>query len=282
MARILLAETKGKRPALISAAKILIGICGSLPPKNLSHAHIVEANYILDTKPWAVATKKSIAGTLRILLRSLWANYGAQKLDEDVKRFPTVRPRNVTVERTDIDRLMMAAPKHLRLWLLLCSDLAIRSGTAARIGFQNYNAETGELAFTTKYQERVTLPVTAEIRAMIEECDPTDRRSFVRQLWKDKRLKPDTSNENIALALGAASRRLRERLGMNRFYQHDLRRTTAIALYRQTKDIRDVQQLLGHSNLQSTVWYLTGMMQPVKRSNLELIKRPAWARKAVA
>jgi integrase len=128
----------------------------------------------------------------------------------------------------------------------------------------------------------VTLPVTDEIRRMIERCNTEDGRPFVRQLWKDPRIKPDTSDVNVALALSAATRRLRRRLGIDHFHQHDLRRTTAVAMYKETYDIRDVQQLLGHGNLQSTVWYLAGAMNPVKRSTLEIIKRPAWRKERTA
>lgn len=282
MATILLAETKGRHHAYVSAAKILIASCGDTEVKKLNHTHIVEANYILEAKPWQVSTKALISATMRILLRSMWENYGAPKLDNAVRKYQKTRPRNVTVEREEIDQLLDAAPKHIKMWLLLCSDMAIRSGTAARLGFEHYNKERGELAFITKCQEHVTLPVTDEIRRLIEECNPKDCRSFVRQLWNDPRVKPDTKAVNIPLALGAATRRLRTRLGINHFYQHDLRRTTAVAMYRQTRDIRDVQQLLGHGNLQSTVWYLAGAINPVKRSNLEIIKRPAWRKDTAA
>jgi integrase len=149
LASILLAETKGQHHSYSSAAEILIGACGEIEIGKLSHAQIVEANHILDGKPWAVSTKRLIGATMRLLLRTLWENYGAPKLDEDVRHYPTTKPRNVTVEREEIERLLDAAPEHIRLWLLLCSDMAIRSGTAARLGFRNYSAERGELAFIT-------------------------------------------------------------------------------------------------------------------------------------
>ena len=69
-----------------------------------------------------------------------------------------IRPRDVTMARKRA-ALIDVAPKHVRLWLHLCSDLAMRSGTAAKIAPHNYDPATGLLKFTTKYNERLTLPV---------------------------------------------------------------------------------------------------------------------------
>jgi len=67
-----------------------------------------------------------------------------------------------------------------------------------------------------------------------------------------------------------------------RIIPHDLRRTTAVAMLELTGDVRDVQTLLGHRNLQSTLWYLDHDLRPVKRSSLELIKTHAWRQEHTA
>jgi integrase len=59
-----------------------------------------------------------------------------------------------------------------------------------------------------------------------------------------------------------------------RITPHDLRRTTATAMYRATRDVREVQALLTHKRLNSTIWYLDHNLTPVSRPTLELIKRP--------
>jgi integrase len=178
----------------------------------------------------------------------------------------------------------------MRLFILLCSDLAIRAGTTAIINAENYNKNRGELRFDTKKAETVTLPVTAEIRKMLDRCSMETSEPFVRQLWRAERsrkrqggrpLERETGNQGNILT--HEFQRLKNKLGITRrITPHDLRRTTAVAMFEQTHDIRDVQSLLGHRSLQSTIWYLDHDLRPVKRSNLELIKRPAWARKAVA
>ncbi len=224
------------------------------------------------------------------MLRWLWEYHGAPKLDGIIRHYQPVSPRNVTVDTEDYQRLLAACPKQARLWLLLCSDLAMRSGTAARVGPENYHPQTRSLAFTTKYGARVTLPVTEEIRVLIEECDMTDPRPFIRQLWHrrpgtrpGRHLKDKLTPRSEASAIGKIVRSVKKQIGMSKHWvMHDLRRTTACALYDHTHDIRDVQALLGHKGLPSTIWYLDHRLRQVKRSNLEIIKRPAWRKEQTA
>jgi integrase len=80
--------------------------------------------------------------------------------------------------------------------------------------------------------------------------------------------------------LGRCFRELCKQVGIAyRITPHDLRRTTAVNLYKTTRDVRDVQALLGHRSLQSTIWYLDHDLRPVKRSTLEIVKRLAEVRK---
>ncbi|MGC2616047.1 MAG: hypothetical protein WA354_18590 [Terracidiphilus sp.] len=131
----------------------------------------------------------------------------------------------------------------MRLWLLLCSDLAIRSGTASRIAPSNYNAKLRQLRFTTKLGERLTLPVTDEIAEYFATCDLTDPEPFVRQIHKREYRHGTnvlTPRANYAHTLGIAFYRLRKSLGITRkLTMHDFRRTTVVALYEHTHDARD-------------------------------------------
>jgi integrase len=205
-----------------------------------------------------------------------------------ISKHPGLRPRNVTATQEEKDLLITGAPDHMRLWILLCSDLAIRSGTAARIAPQHYDAPRGLLHFTTKLGEKLTLPVTAEIAAMLKTCDPHDPTPYVRQIHRDTLAKQGqshilTTKTSYAHTLNVAFFRLRHALGITRkLTPHDFRRTTAVKLYEETGDARDVQALLGHRTLASTIWYLDHDLRPVKRSLLEMIKRPAWRKEKSA
>lgn len=174
------------------------------------------------------------------------------------------------------ERILAAAPDHLRLWILLCSDLAMRSGTAAKIAPRHYDPSRRILAFTTKYGATLTLPTTSEIDALIKQCDLNDPEPFARQLWRKashlRRTREESADQD---SYERQFKQLRLDLGINRrIVPHDLRRTTAVAMLRASGDVRDVQALLGHRSLQSTIWYLDHDLRPVAREVLETIKRP--------
>jgi integrase/recombinase XerC len=174
----------------------------------------------------------------------------------------------------------------MKLWILLCSDLAMRSGTAERVSPFQYDAEQRILRFTTKRNAHLTLPVTQEIAELLAECDPHSKNSFVRQLWA----KDENPQKKHARAENKGADRLRVKFREHciehgitrRLIPHDLRRTAAVAMLEQTHDIRDVQALLGHSDLGSTFWYLDHDARPVSRSILEMLKRPAWRKEKSA
>lgn len=176
--------------------------------------------------------------------------------------------------------ILQAAPPHLRCWLLLCSDLAIRSGTAAKITPENYDAATGNLTFTTKYGSKMTLPVTHELRVIFAGREFEQNVPYVAQLPRGaytthhgvtRELKP--LGRMIQASLQHEFARLRRRLGITRkLTAHDFRRTTAVAIYEQTHDLRKVQAALGHAELNSTAWYLDHNLTPVALADLELAK----------
>ena len=226
------------------------------------------------------------ATAIRALLRWLWTHHGAPKLDDEISKYPGIRPRNVTATDTERELLLNAAAEHMRLFILFCSDLAIRAGTAGTLRPENYDKEKGTLRFTTKKGEKVTLPVTQEIRDLIESCNLEANEPFVRQLWRQEQghgRRPYREVSVRASTLSAKFRKLKEQVGIERkLTPHDLRRTTAVAMLEATRDVRDVQALLGHRSLQSTIWYLDHDLRPVKRSLLEIIKRPAWRKEHTA
>lgn len=223
-------------------------------------------------------TRNNRLGALRRLLRSLWEDNGAPKLDTAVPRTATPRPRAVTATREEIDALKTHAPADLRLFIALCADLAIRSGTAVKLTPAEYDAQRGTLRFSTKKGARVALPVTAELAELLALCDPKNPEPFITQTRK--RLRPHCAQNMQGTVVSARQLRqelkaLRLALGITRkLVPHDMRRTTAVSYYKLTRNLRKVQTLLGHSSLQATIWYLDNDMEDVDLADLESIKRP--------
>jgi integrase len=150
---------------------------------------------------------------------------------------------------------LQAAPVHLRVFLLLCSDLAMRSGTAARIAPKHYDPERGQVSFSTKFGDRLTLPVTQELRNLFACANGPADVPYVVQF--NPRANSAVKPKHLANSLSLALRRLRFRLGITkRIIPHDLRRTTAVHVYENTHDLRKVQAVLGHRSLPQTLHYL--------------------------
>lgn len=214
----------------------------------------------------ARSTQHARATLMRRLLKDLRDDHGIPRLWQAVPRIKNAPPRDVTVTPEELRRLLAGAEPYLELFILLCSTLAIRSGTAARLGPQHYDRVRQTLTYTTKYDARQHQEVSARIAALIAMCDPTDNATpFVAQLHK--RGAVHTHN------LRAAFRRLCKRQGINRrIIPHDLRRTTAVQIYSITKDMRQVQAALGHSNMQSTVHYLDHRATVINRDMYELVQ----------
>jgi integrase len=210
--------------------------------------------------------------------------HGAPKLDDLITRQPGLRPRNVTATDEEKAALLHGLPDHLLLMLLLCSDLAIRSGTASRLAPPHYDSARRTLSFETKAGEHLTLPVTQQIETLLATCALKSTIPFVMQLWlrrasPSRRPDPHTKYPPFVQQFAVA----RRALGVTRQLTfHDFRRTTAVAMLKDTGEICDVQALLGHRSLQSTVWYLDHDLRPVSRATLERIKNPAWRKDRTA
>lgn len=158
----------------------------------------------------------------------------------------------------------------LRCFILLCSDLAIRSGTAVTITPRNYDPEAGTLSFMTKKGAAVTLPVTKELRATLDAAKrcPLDT-AYVAFLGVKN------GNTRTAASLRQSFKLLLAANGLDTTIRpHDFRRTTAVRVLEATGDIRQVQAVLGHKRLANTVVYLDHDLTRVSRDVLELAKLP--------
>lgn len=247
-----------------TAAKLLIKIAGGLTTTQLSAKQVNTMNLWLQRYENAFSRHRR-AGATRTIFRRLWEDHGAPKLHHLVIKCNPPKPRNVTATDKERAMLIAGAPPHLRLWLLLCSDLAIRSGTATLLGPENYDQDSKTLSFRTKYQHTQRFQVTAEIAGIVANLD--GNKPWVAQL------RPQGTATYHQMANDFTA--LKKRLGIKRkLTPHDLRRTTARKVYALTSDLRDVQSLLGHSELQTTMWYLQDDLQVVKLSTLERAKLP--------
>lgn len=262
VAKALAATARDLKSNTGKVARLIISIAGSLEVGKLSTVQVDFINLWLGRYTNAFS-KHRRAGAARTVFRRLWEDHNAPRLHQYIIKVHAPKPRNTTATAAEKKAILAAAEPHLRCWLLLCSDLAIRSGTAAKMGPAEYSVERGELQFRTKYENAQSLPVTAELRSLFALCKGDG--TFVEQLKPGRKAAYKNLIDDFA--------KLKRKLKITRkLTPHDLRRTTARAVYSLTHDLRQVQALLGHSDLPQTAWYLQDAMTEVTISTLELAK----------
>ena len=137
-----------------------------------------------------------------------------------------------------------------------------------------YNAEKHTVSFRKKGGDTHTLPVTPEIEQLItiapDHGDP--RESYISRFLHKR-------GGALEVRVRKEWSRLRTKAGVDPSLKpHDLRRTAAVSLYELTKDIRVVQQLLGHGNMTTTGWYLQHADAEKIRPLVEAMWRPTGKR----
>lgn len=209
------------------------------------------------------------------MLIVLWQDHKAPRLFERIVKPRTPPPRNVTATEAERAAVMKLASPHMRCMLMLCSDMAIRSGTARALTPEHYDSGRKVLTFSTKYDNRQALPVPTELAGLLDGCKRPDL-PFVAQLTRDNSVRGRYFKYDRPLShqqLDLDWKRLKARAGITRkLTMHDLRRTTVTRVYDATKDIRLAQAILGHRNLTSTVWYLDHHLTQVPVEAFELAK----------
>jgi hypothetical protein len=114
------------------AARSLVGVAGRVAVGNLAPIDLFQTVATWDHL--AHATRYARSSALGYVVRLLETAHGAPKgLSKTIPKIGKPSPRNTTATLAERAAIMTASPVHLRLLLLMCSDLAIRSGTALKM-----------------------------------------------------------------------------------------------------------------------------------------------------
>jgi integrase len=227
-------------------AREVAALAGNLQPSQLTEAMMLGLAARWRAK-YARTTAYKRTKLLRRMLREL-EGAGAPKMN--IPRAPAPRPCTNIAAPEELQALIAAADPWMRLFLLLTSALGLRFAEAARIDSKCWNQEQHTITYVKKGGDKHTLPVTPEIEALFQLAPEGPEPFLWRLAGKQLSKRPDVQ-------LRFAFAKLRRKAGVRTsLTPHALRRTAAITMYALTKDIRAVQQLLGHANMSTTAWYL--------------------------
>jgi len=231
-----------------SAVRELAQAVGSIRPHELNS---IIPNALIESwrKKYSYSTAHARRYGLSRFLRWLSYSGGPREPYENLTRMRQPGPRTLIAQDDELQRLLQNAEPWLRCWLLLTGGLALRFSEALHLPYAAWNQGANTLTLTTKGHQTLTLPVTPELTDLLTLCPQPDPMTPILQLLRGEKV----SREIVRRAWN----RLKEKAHVNKHLRpHDLRRTVAVRLYNQTHDIIAVQQLLGHTNLRSTAWYL--------------------------
>jgi len=150
------------------------------------------------------------------------------------------------------------APTWQRLFIVLAWQLALRFSETLAVTPRSHNPQAQTLTIRTKGGKVRTIPTTPEVETLLAAAGDTTGREDEPYIWllKGRRLS--------VRGLRTAWWYLCDRAGVKNLHPHDLRRTTASNLYAACRDLRAVQQFLGHDSIASTTAYLA----PLSEENL--------------
>lgn len=125
------------------------------------------------------------------------------------------------------------------------------------IKWEDVNWEAGEIVFKAKGDRQVWTPITPTIRKILEACHG-HHPEYVFTFVAVRNQKGKIKGQRYPLTYDGAMvqwRRDLKRSGVKNFRLHDNRHDTATKLLRQTRNLKLVQRVLGHTSLATTSKY---------------------------
>lgn len=237
--------TEQKHSNQRSVALHLVGLFGHLTPTRLRPEHISAL-----MAHWKATLGRRTLWTYTFTLANQLEALGRPDLKDHLPRIPKPKPRTEIASPEELARATTTATGWLRCAILLAAHCGLRASDCLRCAPCHFNQGTGLLTITQqKTGDPITIPVSPDVSAILQSAPAADPTTpFVSAIAG--------SPVNYA-RLCAAWSKLRRRIALPpELTFHALRRTVAVGLYEVSKDLRIVQQALGHRSLSTTAAYL--------------------------
>ncbi|WP_366654484.1 site-specific integrase [Fodinicurvata sp. EGI_FJ10296] len=193
-------------------------------------------------------------------------------------------PRDRTLSESEEFRLLNAIRQDFRPMILFALLAGVRVSNARTLTWRQVDLDAAVISFKVKSRrpggETHTLPISNEIRAILSrERGRHDTYVFTYECAKNrhdpKRGKIQKKGERRPFTRDGWRREWRRALAtadIEDFRFHDLRHTFGTRMLRQTGNLRLVQRLLGHRDIQSTLRYANSDLNDA-RAAMEAMSR---------
>jgi len=188
-----------------------------------------------------------------------WAGWGSILEDYDAPTPAKSVPHPLPEGMDGVKRLIaVASNDQQRSLIVLCGMVGCRIAEALEVRAEHFNLQSMTLTIRGKGDKQRVVPVST-------------------QAWEHLQvpvIKAFGANSNVICLHDRHARKIVTLLGarahlMRSISSHDLRATFGTHVYDKTKDIRLVQELLGHANSSTTELYV-GVTQKALREAVEL------------
>ena len=237
-------ETIALRTYHVRRAMTDIGV----DPFGLTTDHLVE---YLGSQPWKASTKRSYRASLRAFY--VWAQATGRRADNPAALTPDITvPRSLPrpVPEAVLRDAVAIADDRVRLMLLLAATCGLRRGELARARREDiFHDLTGySLVVHGKGAKERLVPLPDGLAGILKPLP--EGYLFTSQAWgrEGRPLSPARVGELVSEVLPQG------------WTCHTLRHRCATVAYAATKDLRAVQELLGHSKPETTMVYT--LIQP--------------------
>lgn len=157
-----------------------------------------------------------------------------------IKTHDRTHPR---LSKGAIDRAILLAPNdQVRLALLLGAYAGLRRAEIA--AFHSSNVRGDHLVIVGKGSKERSIYIHPRLRPYCDDLLAHPGWAFPSHVWPGRHVTPETIQRMVTKALGEP------------WTTHDLRRWAATSWYDATKDLRAVQELLGHADPATTAKYV--------------------------
>jgi integrase len=221
---------------------------------NAGHVAAAQSRW-KERAPW---TQKKRASELRWLLQQL-AETGYPNLSKAVEMPKTPKPRSVTPTPGELASARSVPQLWLR-WIVLCaSEAGLRTTTAVRVKVGE--CQTGRIQTATKGGQRTDVPVSPRLAALLAILPPASPEARVVDVLAGEPVREDRRFK--------AWGKWKKKTGIRKELRlHDLRRGLARSMLESGSTLRQIQRLLSHKMLTSTMWYLDAGDEPLKEANV--------------
>ena len=232
----------------------------TLPSQDTSPETLTKAYLNLHKETWAPRTLKRKASCIKAFASfvgtaGFLADY---RLPNPGRAIPHPIPEGVSGV---LDMLYLCTNSEQQCLVSLCGLMGLRVSEARSVIPQNFNLVDETLTVEGKGNKTRTLPVT---RAAWKWIEPAYLNAYSSELGPETLIGYSDRGARVLIA------RLGKKAALVRgISSHDLRATFATAAYNRSRDLRVVQELMGHSSSQTTEVY-TGVVMDKMREAAEI------------